>query len=195
MRVALDTRLLDPVADPEELGEALDRLRAHRGGPGGDEQRDRDERDGAARSQRADRGRAEQHRREREPEPDHGGHRAREHDAERAGRDRDERPAAARGPTVAERDADRAEDERRARQRREVVDPDEGRLPLPRPLALELRDDPEELEEAPGGRRDAPGDRARGGAARGPRRPHDEDRGGEQRRVPRELGDADRVRS
>ena len=66
-------------------------------------------------------------------------------------------PSASR-PAVAERDADRADDERRAGESREVVDPDERRLPLPRPLSLELRDDAEELEEAPRGRRDAPRD-------------------------------------
>ena len=194
MRVALDAGLLDPVADPEELREALDRLGPHHRRSRGHEQDDCGERHGAARPKRAHRPRAEEHGGDREPEPDHGRHRAGEDDAERARRERGERPAPADRASVSQRDADRADDERRARERGEVVDPDERRLALARPLALELRDDAEELEQAPPGRGDAPRHERPEEGYRFPRRPHDEDRCGQERGVPRELRDADRVR-
>ena len=73
-----------------------------------------------------------------------------EDDAEPARNERDERPASpAEWASVAEREPDQTEHERGARERREVVDADERRLPLSRALPFELGDEAEELEQAP----------------------------------------------
>ena len=193
MCVALDTRLLDPVANAEELGEALDGVGSHRRRPGRHEHDDARQRERTPRAQRSHRPGAEQDRSDREPQPEHRGHRAREHHAERARRERDVRPAPARGPSFAERDADRAHDEGRPGERREVVDPHERGLALTRALPLELGHDPEELEEPPGRRGDAPGDHCAEQRGEVAGRADEEHRRGEERRVPRELGEADRV--
>jgi hypothetical protein len=146
VRVALDAGLLGAVAEADELGEPLDRVRAHRRGPGRHEGDDGEQRERAPRAQHANRARAEQHGGNGEPEPEHRGHRPRQDDAERAGRERDRRPAMPDRPALAECEPDRADHERRARERRQVVDPDERRLPLPRSLPLELGHDAEKLE-------------------------------------------------
>ena len=193
MRVALDPGVRDLLAKADELREALDRRGAHRGGTHRDDERDREQRERPPSVQGAQDARAEQDGGDREPHAEDGRHRAREDHAERAGDHAHERPAPPCRPAVPERDPQRAHDERRARERGEVVDADERRLPLARPLALELGDDAEELEEPPRGRRDAPGDdcaqqrnRVRSGA--------DEEHGRREKAgVPGELRDADRV--
>ena len=111
MRVALDAGVRDALAKPDELREALDRVRAHRRRPRRDEERDADQRECAAAAESGDGACAEKHRGEGEPEAEHGRHRAGEHDAESARDERHDRPASPRRPTVAERDADRADDE------------------------------------------------------------------------------------
>ncbi len=73
------------------------------------------------------------------------------------------------------------------------MDPDERRLPLAGPLPLELRDDPEELQEAPGRRDDAPRDDGAKQRNRVARRADEQQRRRQEARVPGELCDADRV--
>ena len=92
----------------------------------------------------------------------------READSERArdgaGEDEPDRPARARHPGEdpfrarrrAEREQREPDRERGARERGQVVDAEERGLALERPLALELRDEAGELEQAPGARCRAP---------------------------------------
>ncbi len=73
------------------------------------------------------------------------------------------------------------------------MDADEGRLALPRPLPLELCDEAEELERSDRRRGDAPGDDRAEERRRVAHRADEQDGRRQQARVPRELGDADRV--
>ena len=147
------------------------------------------------RAQRAHRAGAEQHRGEREPQPEHRRHRAREHDAEPAGRERHDRPAPARRPSrrrARRRSRRRRGPPRRARRgrgsRRTTARAGPGRFPS------NSDDDPEELEQPPGRRGDAPGDHgAERAGTRSTGRAHEQHGRGEERRVPRELREADRV--
>ena len=181
------------LAEPDELCEALDRVGAHRRRPRRDEERDTDQREGAAAAESGDGAGAEKHRGESEPEAEHGRHRAGEDDPEPTRDERDDRPAPPRRPSVGERDPDRADHQHGARQRGEVMDPDEGRLSLTRSLPLELGHDPEELEQPPRGRRDAPGDEGADDRDEVDGRADEQHGRGQKRRVPAELCEADRV--
>ena len=196
VRVALDAGLLDPVADPEELREALDRLGPHHRRARGHEQDDRGERHRAARP----RARARPARREARPRPRA---RARSRPSSRRRARRRARPVASatsdqRRPTgrpspsaTPTAPTTSAAPESAAKSWIPTNDGSRwpGRLPSnsettprnwrrPQPVAATLQ---------------ATSARRSGTASR--RRPHDEDRCGEERGVPRELRDADRVRA
>src|SRR5581483_5390728 len=93
-----------------------------------------------------------------------------------------------------ERDRGQPDRQRRARERGEVVDAEEGHLPLPRPLALELADGADELEEAPAARGDAPRDECdqEGVDLPGPAQEQHERR--REQRVVDHLGEREEVR-
>jgi hypothetical protein len=156
--VALDVLLVHRlVPDTEEMRELGDRPVAHHR----DAQRRREcERD----DQRCSSGGhavvpvSDRERREPgEEDSDASGRRRREHEPDRAGRpgDDDEHALGSSRPAQHEhREGDRQRD---SREGREVVDADEGRLALQRPTALELVDEPGELQQSPRRGRGAPG--------------------------------------
>ena len=84
----------------------------------------------------------------------HGGGEDEPEGAARTGDPREEALVACRRTQGQEGESD---GERRARERGQVVDPEEGRLALERPLPLELVHESGELEQAPAGRGGAPG--------------------------------------
>ena len=154
---ALDVPLVRPlVPDPDEAHEVLDVAAAHQEDAGTGDDGDCADGEGPAQVELApaprDRKRADCG----ERDPDRACERAREDEPEGAARSRHPREEALARACRPQREQGDPDRKRTSGERGEVVDAEERRLALERPLALELVHESGELQQSPGRRRGAP---------------------------------------